>query len=517
MNGDEHSTNADEAPWKLGQTMRCENLAFTRFSRTLESGEDFSVMNTPDRDAHHKLELVVFAASDEGLIYPLPSSGKVILGRAEDANVRIDDPSVSRRHAALHLDPPMRVEDLGSSNGTFVRRREERLSAADTRKVHRKAGETFAVDVGECIVVGSVVATIRRQPASRRGSDPAPAAPTSDRVVVQAPVMQALYYNARRMARSDMSVLILGETGVGKEVLARVIHKASPRSKGPFLAIHCAALTESLLESELFGHKKGAFTGATEDKKGLFEAAHGGTLFLDEIGELSPSVQVKLLRALDERAIMRVGESAPRKIDVRFIAATNRDLAAEVTRGAFRGDLFFRLEGAALTVPPLCDRVLEIIPLARLFLDQECRKVERETTPDIAPETIRLLEQYAWPGNVRELRNAMQRASVLCSDEMIYPEHLPPRISGQAPHIPSARGSTPEMRAVAPRAPNATQSVGQGDLPLSPEQREERERIIVTLDEFAGNQTRAAAKLGMSRRTLVTRLEEYRIPRPRKK
>jgi len=474
-------------------------------------------MNNPRSDAHHKLELVVFAAGDEPLVVPLPAAGKVILGRADDTDVRIDDPSVSRRHAVLYLDAPMRIEDLGSSNGTFVRRRDERSSAEDTRKVHRKPGETFAVDVGECIVIGSVVATIRKSSVARRGSDPAPAAPASDRVVVQAPVMQALYDQARRMARSDMSVLILGETGVGKEVLARVIHKASPRSKGPFLAIHCAALSESLLESELFGHKKGAFTGASEDKRGLFEAAHGGTLFLDEIGELSSVVQVKLLRALDDRAVMRVGESTSRRIDVRFIAATNRDLAGAVGQGAFRSDLFFRLEGASLTVPPLCERVVEIVVLARFFLEQECRKVERDTTPDISAETIRLLEEYAWPGNVRELRNAMQRASVLCTEEVISPEHLPPRISGQAPNIPPARGSAPEMRATAQRAPNVTQSIPPADLPLSPQQIEERDKIIAALDEFAGNQTRAAEKLDISRRTLVTRLEEYRIPRPRKK
>lgn len=474
-------------------------------------------MNTSDRDAHHKLELVVFAASDDPLVHPLPPSGKVILGRAEDTDVRIDDPSVSRKHAALHLDPPMRVEDLGSSNGTFVRRREERWSDGDTRKVHRKPGETFAVDIGERIFIGSVVATIRRATFARRVSDSTPPAPASDRVVIQSPNMQALYDDARRMARSDMSVLILGETGVGKEVLARAIHKASPRSKGPFLAIHCAALSESLLESELFGHKKGAFTGATEDKRGLFEAAHGGTLFLDEIGELSPSVQVKLLRALDDRAIMRVGENSTRKVDVRFIAATNRDLAAEVNQGSFRGDLFFRLEGAALTVPPLCDRIPEIIPLARFFLEQECRKVEIDIAPDIAPETIRLLEEYAWPGNVRELRNAMQRAAVLCTQEMVLPEHLPPRISGKAPSIPPARGSAPEIRPPAPRAPNVTQTITSPDLPLTPAQLTERDLIISTLDQCAGNQTRAAEVLGMSRRTFVSRLEEYRIPRPRKK
>jgi DNA-binding NtrC family response regulator len=175
------------------------------------------------------------------------------------------------------------------------------------------------------------------------------------------------------------------------------------------------------------------------------------------------------------------------------------------------------LEGASLTIPPLCDRVVEIVPLARVFLEQECRKVERDVAPDIAAETIRLLEEYAWPGNVRELRNAMQRASVLCTEDAVWPEHLPPRISGQAPNIPPARGSSPEARLTAPRAPHVTQSIPPAVLPLTPEQTVERDKMIAALDEFAGNQTRAADKMGMSRRTFVTRLEEYHIPRPRKK
>ncbi|MBK9261711.1 MAG: sigma 54-interacting transcriptional regulator [Polyangiaceae bacterium] len=459
---------------------------------------------------------MVFAAGDEALVYALPASGKLIIGRAEDVDIRIDDASVSRRHAALHLDAAMRIEDLGSSNGTDVRRRGERSGSADnTRKVYRKPGLTFTVDVGECILIGTTVATIRRLRSSR-GSDPAPP-PPSDRVVVQAPVMRELYENARRIARSDMRVLILGETGVGKEVLAREIHKASPRTKGPFLAVHCAALNESLLESELFGHRKGSFTGATEDKPGLFEAAHGGTVFLDEIGELPTAVQTKLLRALEEGTITRVGEQTPRKIDVRFIAATNRDLETEIEQGKFRRDLFFRLEGVSLTVPPLYERVMEIIPLARLFLDQECRKLDRVEAPDISAEAIRLLEEYAWPGNVRELRNAMQRASVFCTEEEVLPEHLPPRISGRAPQIPPAKGSSPEARSLASRAPNATQPIAETELPLSAEEQAEYQQIMEALDRNAGNQTAAAKELEISRRTLVSRLEKYRIRRPRKK
>jgi DNA-binding NtrC family response regulator len=340
-------------------------------------------------------------------------------------------------------------------------------------------------------------------------------------VVVEDPTMRALYEQARLAARAQISILLLGETGVGKEVLAREIHRASPRAQGPFVAIHCAALSESLLEGELFGHEKGSFTGAAQARAGLFEAADGGTVLLDEIGELSPQVQVKLLRVLEERAVMRIGARSPRAVDVRFIAATNRDLEAEVSRGAFREDLYYRLNGIALTVPPLRARAAEIVDLASLFLAEACKKLDRPRVPRLSPETRAALERYSWPGNVRELRNAMERVAVLCPGEVALPEHLPPRIAAVAqkppafppppPPSPSAPGAPTSMIAAAARVEPPAEGAA------ADREAAERQRIMDALDQCAGNQTRAAELLGISRRTLVSRLEEYGLPRPRKR
>jgi two-component system, NtrC family, response regulator AtoC len=461
------------------------------------------------------LELVVFAAGDEAIVTPLPAIGRVSIGRGEGNDVRIEDPSVSRRHAVLHVADVIRVEDTGSANGTFVRRREERTSA-ETRKVLRMPGESFVVELGDCILLGSVVAVVRRARAAvDEGAGDEGRAP-GERVIVQDPAMRVLHEQARTVARSSITVLLLGETGVGKEVLARAIHEASPRVRGPFVAIHCASLSESLLESELFGHKKGSFTGATEDKKGLFEVADGGTLFLDEIGELSPSVQVKLLRVLEERAVLRIGERAPRSVDVRFVAATNRDLETEVAKGTFRNDLFYRLSGAELTVPPLRERPTEIVPLAMFFLAEECKKIERVRPPKISPDAAALLERHAWPGNVRELKNAMDRAAVLCVGDVLAPEHLPTRIAGAPkPRAVPAPGESSPLPAPSTHLP--TERIAPADVASADKRAEEKRRMMEVLDLCAGNQTRAAEMLGMSRRTFVTRLEEYDLPRPRKK
>jgi transcriptional regulator with PAS, ATPase and Fis domain len=234
--------------------------------------------------------------------------------------------------------------------------------------------------------------------------------------------MVALYEQAERAARSSISVLVLGETGVGKDVLANAIHRASPRSRGPFLGLNCSAISESMLEAELFGHEKGAFTGAVQARPGLFESASGGTVFLDEIGELPLATQVKLLRVLEDRRVMRVGGRKAIDVDVRFVAATNRDLESACARGAFRSDLYYRLAGLTLTIPPLRERREEIAPLARLFAERSARQLDR-ATPTIPPVAVTQLESYPWPGNVRELRNAMERAVVLAFD-VILPEHL---------------------------------------------------------------------------------------------
>ena len=253
--------------------------------------------------------------------------------------------------------------------------------------------------------------------------------PTADAAVSAAIVadrrMQDLYRLAERIAAGNITVLILGETGVGKEVVAERVHRMSPRSARPYLKLNCAALSESLLESELFGHERGAFTGAMQAKQGLLETADGGTVFLDEVGELPHSIQVKLLRVLEERVMLRVGGLKPRPLDVRFIAATNRDLENEIIRGTFRQDLFFRLNGATLVIPPLRERTSEIPDLARAFAAQSARQMGLPSQPALSSEALELMMRYSWPGNIRELRNVVERAVLLCGRGPILPAQLP--------------------------------------------------------------------------------------------
>ncbi|MFW5738822.1 MAG: sigma 54-interacting transcriptional regulator, partial [Myxococcota bacterium] len=240
-------------------------------------------------------------------------------------------------------------------------------------------------------------------------------------LVVVDPAMQRLYALAERVADSKICVLLMGETGVGKEVLAEAIHKHSPRARTPMLRINCAALSASLLESELFGHERGAFTGAGQAKQGLLEAAHGGTVFLDEIGELPLTTQAKLLRVFEGNEVILVGAVKPRRIDVRFVAATNRDLEEGTRQGTFREDLYFRLSGVSLVIPPLRERSAEIEPLARAFM----RQFARTDAPQITADALAWLEGYSWPGNVRELRNVIERAMLLAGDDEVRLEHLP--------------------------------------------------------------------------------------------
>jgi transcriptional regulator with PAS, ATPase and Fis domain len=228
-------------------------------------------------------------------------------------------------------------------------------------------------------------------------------------------------------------VLLLGETGVGKEVLAQSIHKLSPRRDAPFLALNCAALTESLLESELFGNERGAFTGAVTARPGLFESAQGGTVFLDELGELPMVIQVKLLRVLEERRVTRVGGRSPISVDVRFIAATNKDLEASIERGTFREDLYYRLAGITLTIPPLRERASEIVPLALRFLRMTAAKMGR-SEPTLSPDARVAMLRYSWPGNVRELRNVIDRALVLAAGDTIELSHMPAKLLHESAH-----------------------------------------------------------------------------------
>ncbi len=287
---------------------------------------------------------------------------------------------------------------------------------------------------------------------------------------------------AVRAARFDSSVVITGETGVGKEVLARHIHRLSPRASGPFVAVNCGALPETLLESELFGHKAGAFTGAIRDRTGLFEEAQKGTVFLDEVGEISPAMQRKLLRVIQEREIMRLGESRTRSVDVRIIAATNIDLVAAVKQGTFREDLYYRLGVIEIHVPPLRERPEDILPLVRHFVRM---LAERPGMHKLRMEgtCVDYLHAYAWPGNIRELQNSIERAAVLCKDRVIRPEDLPSHIV----HAP---------RRDAP---------GGGAAGASLKSMEE-EHIRAVLERTNGNRSKAAKLLGISTATLWRRL-----------
>jgi DNA-binding NtrC family response regulator len=304
-------------------------------------------------------------------------------------------------------------------------------------------------------------------------------------IVGASPPMQRVFEVVDQVAPSRATVLITGESGTGKELVANAIHQRSPRANGPFVKLHCAALAESLLESELFGHEKGSFTGAMARKDGRFQIADGGTLFLDEIGEISPSIQVKLLRFLQEHEFERVGGTQTIRVDVRVIAATNKNLAEEVAKGRFREDLYYRLNVVALEMPPLRDRRTDIPALARFFLERYSNE-NAKTIEAIAPETLQLLQAYDWPGNVRELENAIERAVVLASGSSIEPAQLPshvrPKIQpGGMPVIP---GST------------------MADI--------ERYAILETLKATGGSTSKAAEMLGISTRTIQYRLHEYK-------
>ncbi|HEY5945328.1 MAG TPA: sigma 54-interacting transcriptional regulator [Kofleriaceae bacterium] len=329
-----------------------------------------------------------------------------------------------------------------------------------------------------------------------------------------------------QVATGDLSVLLTGETGVGKELCAEMIHRLSPRATRPFVKLNCSALVESLIESELFGHERGAFTGATSAHEGLLEAGNGGTVFLDEIGELPFGMQSKLLRVLEEREVRRVGASIGRKVDVRFICATNRDLADEVEAGRFRRDLFYRINGVTLAIPPLRERKSEIAPLARAF----ARRARPGASYALGKEVVAELEYHSWRGNIRELRNTIERAVLLSSGGTIRPSHLVlhtrERLRDSAvtmpfEAVPSDRGSTNRISSPALPTDRISSPAISGESrdarPLATAVADlERQRIVDALEQCGGNQTRAARVLGISRSTLVARLEEFGLPRPRK-
>jgi DNA-binding NtrC family response regulator len=343
--------------------------------------------------------------------------------------------------------------------------------------------------------VNEVIAMARR--ALKRGDAEAPAAVLradqgqASRLIGHSPKMSSLYKQIALLAPSDSTVLITGESGVGKELVARAIHHNSARCSGPFVTVNCAALTETLLEAEMFGHTKGSFTGAVRDKGGLFELAHGGTLFLDEASETSPALQVKLLRALQEGEIRRVGGSEAIRVDARVLAATNRDLEQDVKDGRFREDLYYRLNVVTIRVPPLRER-REVIPLLIAHMLRWPRNPKIRSTT-VSAEVLSLLERYDWPGNVRELENTLERAAVYARGAAITPDDLPEKISKH-------------------RQDDKTGSRIQAifsDLPTLDEL--ERRHLIFVLEAVGGNRTRAAEVMGVDRRTVTRMIDRYGI------
>jgi transcriptional regulator with PAS, ATPase and Fis domain len=550
--------------------------------------------------------------------HPLPSSGQVVIGRGDSADIPIQDASISRSHARIRIGSELLIEDLGSANGTRIGERKLRpmepvplvlgqavdlgsvmIMAQSSRVMGRprrlwshdqfearledeclrgergngrfalvrihlsgatqsevildllsRASEPrdmvasygpheYEVLLAERSIEQAVQAQKRitmelansaveahtglacypqdgRTPESLIGAASVALRGQTDveshpSCYVADPAMQRLHRIVDRIAKGNISVLLLGETGVGKEVMAEAIHRASARAEKAFVRINCAAVTETLLESELFGYEKGAFTGATQSKPGLFETAHDGTIFLDEVGELPLTMQSKLLRVLEDRQVMRVGSLKGRPVDVRFVSATNRNLEEEVARGRFRQDLFFRLSGIPIVVPPLRQRVCEIEGLARRFLIQICAQLGREPVLTLAEGSLDLLLRYSWPGNIRELRNVIERAVLLCTGNMIEREHLPVEKMTSTLSTPSVLPFT-QGEAAPPLTRESTEQALREALDAK-----ERQRIIDALSQFGGNQSHAAQFLNISRSTLIARMQKYNLPRPRPK
>ncbi len=434
-------------------------------------------------------------------VVEVPVGRETVIGRGSESNAVVDDARVSRRHVRLRWDAGnLFIDDLGSRNGTNLNG--EVLQGASRRA---RGGDCIRLgghEITIAIVSGAgplQPALLERSDSPSRPSRPAPdAGDTPDGIVIAEPSMARMFGFTRRVAATSTTVLILGETGVGKEVVAQQIHAWSARHDRPFVRVNCAALPETLVESELFGHERGAFTGAERRKIGFAEAAHEGTLFLDEIGELSLPVQAKLLAMLENRAIVRLGSTVETPVNVRVIAATHRNLTDEVKKGTFREDLYYRIGVVVIRVPPLRERPSEVTLLAKLF----AKRFGSHTgfgEPTIAPDAAAALVAHQWPGNIRELRNAIEHAVLLTEDGVIRREHLPETVLG-APADPNAASMprTGTARAGGVRAALAEV---------------ERASIEEALRAEGGNRTRAALKLGISLRSLLYKLEKYGVGR----
>lgn len=475
-------------------------------------------------DGNSSAETILIVTTPSGFAkgFRVDESDTQVAGRDLNVAISIPDESVSRRHAEFRRSP-LAVRDLGSTNGTRV----QGMRITPNAWVPLSVG--MVVEIGDAVVfvraadakVEDVVIPSKR--ANRRHESQA------DSVVVDASMVR-LYTLVDLVGASRMSVLILGETGVGKEVVANAVHRASDRKNERFLSLNCAAIAPSLLEAELFGFERGAFTGATSAKAGLFESANGGTVFLDEVGEMPLETQAALLRVLESGEVLRVGALKPTTVDVRFVAATHRDLSALAANGRFRLDLLFRLSGVTLAVPALRERLDDIVPLATFFL----KRVRKNGVIGFTGAAISSLTSHAWPGNVRELKNAVERAELLSRGEIIDAHHLSfgvgVALTDNVPRtgptvIPPPPRAYPPGPSTVPRQPTHPDTHDfvdyDGPTPhigaFRTEVAElERQRILQALEACGGNQSRAAKQLGISRATLIRRLEAYGVVRPRK-
>jgi two-component system response regulator AtoC len=464
-----------------------------------------SYLVTEPPPAKSKYELVVYTRK-QSEVFELAPGAILAVGRGPENAVRIDDASVSRNHARIYVTDEVEAEDLGSANGTaLVRNQPPNVATGDDDTTSSGTGRLppntrVRIQPGDVLRIGAVLLVLQRRGQTQSSEH---RAVTGGVPVLVDPEMRRAYELVKRAASTDISVLLLGETGAGKEVMAETVHRYSPRAQKPFLKLNCAALPDSLLESELFGHERGAFTGAHTAKIGLLESTDHGTVFLDEIGELPQGTQAKLLRVLEDRAVTRLGATKPKKVDVRFVTATNRDLPQRVKSGVFRGDLYYRISGLAVRIPPLRQRPSEIEPLARHFLREFCAR-SGQHEPMVTPAALDQLRTHAWPGNVRELRNVIERAVLMAHDGAILAEHVLLDEPAQSQPPPSSELYDADFDGDTAVFDPTIQGEG------------EKARIVRALEACGGNQTRAAKLLGVSRRTLINRLEQFDLPRPKK-
>jgi two-component system response regulator AtoC len=469
----------------------------------------------PEARVWAPLCLIVSAPDGAQSVAILAPGTAYSIGRSPASDICIDDPLVSEHHAVIRGGEPPAIVDVGSEHGTLVGG--ERLSPGTERFV--------AVD--SIILVGQTVVKLTRSRSSgthtvdaaalsvRSSGSFASSAPhlnsTGDvSLPLRSKVMRRVHAMAAAVAGSNVSVLILGETGAGKEVMARMIHARSERRDRPLISLNCAAIPENLVESELFGHERGAFSGAVATKPGIFETADGTTLFLDEIGDLPLSAQAKLLRVLDTGEVRRLGAVRPCRVDVRVIAATNRDIQTEIAHRRFRSDLFYRLNGMTIALPPLRQRVEDVLPLSTTFAADLS---QAGAVPGFSPAAIARLEAHSWPGNVRELRAVIHRALLLAHGEEIGVSHLV--FDAVAPSSEPNASLPDERRPGGFLASEPPTSAVAAKLHAELEDRERR-RIVRALEQTGGSQKAAADLLGISRRTLINRIERLGVPRPRK-